>query len=76
MEVRSPAPRRDTQALIATVSTLRDRDLARKAPGGTVSIEAVVYGIACHDVYHAGQVQLIKRQVRVKSKGREEDRKK
>ena len=47
--------------LIAAVSTLRDRDLAGKAPGGSVSIEAVVSGIACHDVYHAGQIQLIKR---------------
>ncbi len=49
--------------LIATVGSLRDRDLARKAPGGTgaVTIEAVVYGVACHDVYHAGQIQLIKR---------------
>lgn len=53
--------------LIAAVSTLRDRDLSRKAPGGTVSIEAVVYGIACHDVYHAGQIQLVKRQLRMKS---------
>jgi uncharacterized damage-inducible protein DinB len=51
------------RTLIATVSSLRDRDLARMAPGGSgkVSIEAVVYGVACHDVYHAGQIQLIKR---------------
>lgn len=51
------------RTLIATVGSLRDSDLARKAPGGTgaVTIEAVVYGVACHDVYHAGQIQLIKR---------------
>lgn len=47
--------------LLTTVGSLRDRDLARKAPGGSVTIEAVVSGVACHDVYHAGQIQLIKR---------------
>jgi uncharacterized damage-inducible protein DinB len=56
--------------LIATVRALRDRDLSRMAPGGTstMTIEAVVYGVGCHDVYHAGQIQLIKR--RKKAKGR------
>jgi uncharacterized damage-inducible protein DinB len=51
------------RTLIATVSALRGADLLRKAPGGTgkMTIEAVVYGVACHDVYHAGQVQLVKR---------------
>ena len=54
------------RTLIDTVGSLRDRDLLRKAPGGSgkVTIEAVVYGVACHDVYHAGQIQLIKRGMR------------
>ena len=54
------------RTLIDTVGSLRDRDLFRKAPGGSgkVTIEAVVYGVACHDVYHAGQIQLIKRGMR------------
>jgi uncharacterized damage-inducible protein DinB len=51
------------RTLIATVSALHDVDLSRRAPGGkgTMAIEALVYGVGCHDVYHAGQVQLIKR---------------
>lgn len=54
------------RTLISTVGALRDRDLLRKAPGGSgnVTIEAVVYGVACHDVYHAGQIQSIKRGMR------------
>lgn len=43
------------------IAGLSAKDLPRKAPGGSSTIEAVVYGIACHDVYHAGQIQLLKR---------------
>jgi len=58
--------------LMATVSALRDNDLSRPAPGGSgkVSVEAVVYGVACHDVYHAGQIQLIKRGKKSEGSGR------
>ncbi len=48
-------------ALRSAVAQLSTKDLSRKTPGGTVKIEALVYGIACHDVYHAGQIQLLKR---------------
>ena len=47
--------------MCAAIGKLSAKDLPRKAPGGSSTIEAVVYGIACHDVYHAGQIQLLKR---------------
>jgi len=43
------------------VSSLKDRQLYLKSRGSKVSNAATIYGIASHDVYHAGQIQLLKR---------------
>jgi len=50
---------REHAALRAAISTLEDADLARRAGKGTVGF--FVRGIAAHDLYHAGQIQLLKR---------------
>ena len=49
------------RSLHEAIHGLTSRDLSRTAPGGSVKVEALVYGVACHDVYHAGQIQLLKR---------------
>jgi uncharacterized damage-inducible protein DinB len=55
--------------LWATIAGLTSRDL-NKTPGGSkVSNAAIISGLAAHDVYHAGQIQLLKRLYR--SQGRE-----
>jgi len=38
-----------------------ERGLDRRAPGGRYTFTTLLYGIAAHDVYHAGQIQLLKR---------------
>jgi hypothetical protein len=43
------------------VARLSDQDLARRTPGGRETIGRLVRGIAAHDLYHAGQLQLLKR---------------
>jgi DinB superfamily len=43
------------------VSRLSSRDLAHTPPGKKVSNFALLAGIAAHDLYHAGQIQLLKR---------------
>jgi hypothetical protein len=43
------------------VQCLSPEDLSFKPPGGATTTLAVVTGIAAHDVYHAGQIQLLKR---------------
>ena len=43
------------------VAKLRDAELARATPGSTVTNFELIAGIAAHDLYHAGQIQLIKR---------------
>lgn len=45
--------------LRAAVAVLSDRDLGAKA--GTVTRRALLTGVAAHDLYHAGQIQLLKR---------------
>ena len=40
---------------------LRDADLPRKAKGSPRKQATLIYGVAAHDVYHAGQIQLLKR---------------
>ena len=43
------------------VARLRDADLPRAAAGSGRSHATLIYGVAAHDVYHAGQIQLLKR---------------
>ncbi len=43
------------------VAELRPADLRRTPRGSTVSTFALLSGIAAHDLYHAGQIQLLKR---------------
>lgn len=45
----------------AAIAGLAPRDLDRIPPGSRVSNTAIISGIAAHDVYHAGQIQLLKR---------------
>ncbi len=49
------------ERLRATISELSDDDLGRRAPGGQETIGRLVRGIAAHDLYHAGQIQLLKK---------------
>jgi hypothetical protein len=68
---QAPTPaawRADVALLERTHRTLRDTiaaldpdDLDRSLESGKVSIRALVTGVAAHDVYHAGQIQLLKR---------------
>jgi uncharacterized damage-inducible protein DinB len=43
------------------VVRLSTKDLTRTPPGKKVSNFAVLSGIAAHDLYHAGQIQLLKK---------------
>lgn len=45
----------------AAIATLNDADLKVKPKGSKVSNAAIIMGIASHDLYHAGQIQLLKR---------------
>jgi uncharacterized damage-inducible protein DinB len=49
------------RTLREAVAELRATDLARKPKGSKVTNLALVTGVAAHDLYHAGQIQLIKR---------------
>ena len=45
----------------AAVGRLPSSSIARTPPGSTVSNFALISGVAAHDLYHAGQIQLLKR---------------
>jgi uncharacterized damage-inducible protein DinB len=47
--------------LRTAVTSISSRDLMRTPPGTKVSNFALLAGIAAHDLYHAGQIQLLKR---------------
>src|SRR5512140_2342437 len=49
------------ERLRAAVATLADDDLPRKTPDGRETVGRLVRGAAAHDLYHAGQIQLLKR---------------
>jgi len=55
---------RTHRELREAIANLSPRALDRRAPGGTVTYRELVAGIAAHDLYHAGQIQLIKRMYR------------
>jgi hypothetical protein len=44
-----------------SVSRFAPSKLGRKAAGSSYTLASLIYGVAFHDVYHAGQVQLLKR---------------
>lgn len=47
--------------LIEAVAALSDSDLLLRTDGSRNDNATVIYGVAAHDLYHAGQIQLIKR---------------
>lgn len=47
--------------LVETIAALPDRALDRRRPGSSVSHFELIAGVAAHDLYHAGQIQLLKR---------------
>lgn len=47
--------------LRAVVAALPPRSLATLSPGSRNTLRRLVFGAALHDVYHAGQIQLLKR---------------
>ena len=49
------------------VATLDPRTLTQQVPGKRQSLAYMIRGIAAHDLYHAGQIQLLKR---LQEKGR------
>lgn len=50
--------------LRAAVAAFPERRWSRRAPGSPFTYGALVRGAAGHDLYHAGQIQLLKRLVR------------
>ncbi len=46
------------------ISDIQESQLYVRCLGSRVTNAATIYGIACHDVYHAGQIQLLKRLLR------------
>jgi hypothetical protein len=49
------------RSMCDAIAHLRASDLNKKPAGSKVTNRAIISGIACHDVYHAGQIQLLKR---------------
>ena len=47
--------------LRAAVEELSDADLPRKPNGSKITNAFIITGIAAHDLYHAGQIQLLKK---------------
>jgi hypothetical protein len=47
--------------LLEVVRKLRDSELDRLVRGSSQTARFMVHGIVLHDVYHAGQIQLLKR---------------
>jgi hypothetical protein len=52
---------RTHQSLRAAVAQLTPSDLAKTPRGSKVNNFALLSGVAAHDLYHAGQIQLLKR---------------
>jgi hypothetical protein len=49
------------QALAATIFGLDRRTLDRRVKGSRNTVRRLALGIAAHDIYHAGQISLLKR---------------
>jgi uncharacterized damage-inducible protein DinB len=49
------------RTLRSAVAALRAAELGKKPPGSKRRTDTLVYGVASHDVYHTGQIQMLKR---------------
>lgn len=47
--------------LIDAVSNFKQADLGKNPPGSKFTFRELAVGVAAHDLYHAGQIQLLKR---------------
>ena len=52
---------REHDALRRAIEAFPPARWSRKAPGKPFAFEGLVRGVAAHDLYHAGQIQLLKR---------------
>ena len=52
---------REHDALRAAIVSFPETRWTKKAPGKPFTFEGLVRGVAAHDLYHAGQIQLLKR---------------
>jgi DinB family protein len=57
---------REHQRLKEAVASIPTQELDRPARGSRSRVRWIITGVAFHDVYHAGQIQLLKRLVRKK----------
>ena len=48
------------RSMCKAITLLKPSDLKRKLSGRKFTNVSVISGIACHDVYHTGQIQLLK----------------
>jgi hypothetical protein len=67
-ETTAAAWRRDVQLLVETHESMRaaiadvaSTQLPKRLPGSKATYFFTISGVAAHDVYHAGQIQLLKR---------------
>ena len=67
-ETTAAAWRRDVRLLVETHESMRaaiadvsPTRLHKRLPGAKVTYFFLISGVAAHDVYHAGQIQLLKR---------------
>src|SRR2546428_8460213 len=51
-------------SLRSAIANLSPKTLPQKPAGSKVSNLALITGVAAHDLYHAGQIQLLKRLIR------------
>jgi len=52
---------REHQSLLQAVRKIRESQLDQRVPKSKYTRRKMIAGVAFHDVYHAGQIQLIKR---------------
>jgi hypothetical protein len=52
---------REHRLLVEAVTRVRPRELEERPPGSVYSRGRLIQGAAAHDLYHAGQIQLLKR---------------
>lgn len=53
--------RRTHDALVKTVATLPDSRLADRVPGKRYAFYHMLHGVAQHELYHAGQIAILKK---------------
>jgi len=63
-EAALKAYKKSTEDFVKALETMEDAQLDEKVPGSTYTFYKILHGVIQHDIYHSGQIVLLKKMLK------------